>query len=56
MKEREGKKHGTNGKQQVWRKLYLAVDINMHETIAAELSASNVTGGEVLLNLLKQTR
>ncbi|ATF10022.1 Mobile element protein [Candidatus Enterovibrio altilux] len=28
----------------------------MHEIIASELSASNMTDGEVLLNLFKQTR
>ncbi|WP_139158999.1 IS5 family transposase, partial [Vibrio sonorensis] len=34
----------------------LAVDTDTHELIAAELSLSNVTDGEVLPNLLKQTR
>ncbi|ATF10251.1 Mobile element protein [Candidatus Enterovibrio altilux] len=37
-----------NGKRQVWRKLHLAVDINTHKIIIAELSTSNVTDGEVL--------
>ncbi|ATF08832.1 hypothetical protein BTN50_0295 [Candidatus Enterovibrio altilux] len=32
----------------------MAVDINTHEIIIAELSASNMTGGEVLSNLRKQ--
>ncbi len=50
------KKHGTDGKQRVWRKLHLAVDTETHEIIAAELSLSNVSDGEVLPNLLKQTR
>lgn len=50
------KKHGTDGKHRVWRKLHLAVDTDTHEIIAAELSLSNVTDAEVLLNLLKQTR
>ncbi|MCG8704042.1 IS5 family transposase [Vibrio vulnificus] len=50
------KKHGTDGKRRVWRKLHLAVDTNTHEIIAAELSLSNVTDAEVLPNLLKQTR
>ncbi|ATF09100.1 hypothetical protein BTN50_0573 [Candidatus Enterovibrio altilux] len=31
------------------------VDINTHAIMATELSASNVTDGEVLPNLLKQT-
>jgi hypothetical protein len=50
------KKHGTDGKRRVWRKLHLAVDTNTHEIVAAELSLSNVTDAEVLPNLLKQTR
>ncbi|MFA0178754.1 transposase, partial [Vibrio lentus] len=43
-------------KRRVWRKLHIAVDTNTHEIIAAELSLSTVTDGEVLPNLLKQTR
>ncbi|EGR08377.1 transposase DDE domain protein [Vibrio cholerae HE48] len=54
--KRKVKKHGTDGKRRVWRKLHLAVDANTHEIIAAELSLSNVTDAEVLPNLLKQTR
>ncbi len=50
------KKHGTDGKRRVWRKLHLAVDTSTHEVVAAELSLSNVTDAEVLPNLLKQTR
>ncbi|MEZ9183237.1 IS5 family transposase [Vibrio splendidus] len=50
------KKHGTDGKRRVWRKLHIAVDTSTHEIIAAELSLSTVTDGEVLPNLLKQTR
>ncbi len=49
------KKHGTDGKCRVWRKLHIAVDADTHEIIAAELSLSNVTDAEVLSNLLKQT-
>ncbi|ATF08897.1 Mobile element protein [Candidatus Enterovibrio altilux] len=49
------KKNGTDGEQQVWRKLHLVADTNMHEIIATELSTSNITGDEVLPNLLKQT-
>lgn len=50
------KKHGTDGKRRVWRKLHIAVDIDTHEIIAAELTLSGVTDLEVLPNLLKQTR
>lgn len=50
------KKHGTDGKRRVWRKLHLAVDTSTHEIIAAELSLSNVTDAEALPALLKQTR
>ena len=50
------KKHGTDAKRRVWRKLHLAVDTSTHEIVAAELSLSNVTDAEVLPNLLKQTR
>ncbi len=50
------RKHGTDGKRRVWRKLHLAVDTDTHEIIAAELALSGVTDVEVLPNLLKQTR
>ena len=50
------KKHRTDGKRRVWRKLHLAVDTDTHEIIAAELTLSGVTDAEVLPNLLKQTR
>ncbi len=50
------KKHGTDEKRRVWRKLHLAVDTSTHEIVAAELSLCNVTDAEVLPNLLKQTR
>ncbi|MGR5418438.1 IS5 family transposase [Vibrio diabolicus] len=50
------KKHGTDGKHRVWRKLHLAVDTDTHEIIVAEFSLSNVSDGETLPNLLKQTR
>ncbi len=50
------KKHGTDEKQLVWHQLHLVVKINTHEGIAAEFSASNITDGEVLPNLLKQIR
>ncbi len=50
------KKHGTDGKSRVGRKLHLAVDTDTHEIIAAELTLSGVTDVEMLPNLLKQTR
>ena len=50
------KKHGTDGKRRVWRKLHIAVDTSTHEIVAAELSLSNVTDAEVFPYLLKQTR
>ncbi len=50
------KKHGMGGKRRGWRKLHIAVDTSTHELIAAKLSLSTVTDGEVLPNLLKQTR
>jgi hypothetical protein len=50
------KKHGTDGKRRVWRKLHLAIDTDTHEIIAAELTLSDVTDAEVFPNLLKQTR
>lgn len=53
---RKSKKHGTDAKRRVWRKLHIAVATNTHEIIAAELSLSTVTDEEVLPNLLKQTR
>ncbi|ATF08881.1 Mobile element protein [Candidatus Enterovibrio altilux] len=42
-------------KRRVWCKLYLVRDINTHEIIAVELSAANVTDGEALSNLFKQS-
>ncbi|HFQ5219159.1 TPA: IS5 family transposase [Vibrio vulnificus] len=53
---RKVEKHDTDRKRCVWRKLHLAVDTDTHEIIAAELSLSNLSDGEVLPNLLKQTR
>lgn len=35
------KKHGTDGKRRVWRKLHIAVDTNTRETVAAELSSQH---------------
>ena len=48
------KKHSTNGKRRVWRKLYIAVDSHTHEIIGAELSLSSVPDAEVMPNFLKQ--
>ncbi len=48
------KKHGTDGKRRVWRKLHIAVNTSIHEIVAAELSLSNVADAEVLPNLLKR--
>lgn len=50
------KKHETDCKRRVWRKLHLAVGTDTDESIAAELTLSGVTVVEVLTNLLKQTR
>ncbi|ATF09955.1 hypothetical protein [Candidatus Enterovibrio altilux] len=36
--------------------MHLAIDINSHKIIAAKFNASNITGGEVRPNLLKQIR
>ena len=52
----ESQKHGADGKRRTWRKLHIAVDTNTHEIIIAGLSLSTVTDGEILPNLLKQTR
>lgn len=49
------KKHGTDGKRRVWRKLHIAVGTHTHEIIGTEFSLSNVTDAEVMPNLLKQT-
>ncbi len=50
------KQDGADDKRRVWHKLHLAVDINIHKSITAKLSLSNVIDGKVLPNLLKQTR
>lgn len=41
------KKHGTDGKRRVWRKLHITVYMDTHEIIVAELSLSNMTDTEV---------
>ncbi|CAH1536806.1 hypothetical protein THZG08_580003 [Vibrio owensii] len=47
------KKHGTDGKRRVWRKLHIAVETSYHEIVAADLNLSNVTDAEALPCLLK---
>ncbi len=56
IQEWKVRKHGTDGKRRIWRKLHIGVDVVIHEIIAAELTFSNVSDGDVLPNLLKQTR
>ncbi len=53
--EEKIKKYRIDGKRLVWHKFHFTIDIHTHEVIAAEFNASNVTKGEVLPNLLKQT-
>lgn len=48
--EWKAKKHGTDTKHRVLRKLHLAVDTNTHEIIASELTLLGVTDVEVLPN------
>jgi hypothetical protein len=47
------RKHGV-GKRRTWRKLHLAIDVNSHEIVAAELTDEGVTDGEVFGDLLDQ--
>lgn len=49
------KKHG-NEKRRTSRKLHLAVDLDTHEVISAEVSLVNVGDSEVLLTLLNPLR
>ncbi len=51
----EGEKHGAE-KRRTWRKLHLAVDVDTHETISAEVSLVNVSDSEVLPTLLNPLR
>ena len=50
------KKHGTDGKRRVCRRLHMELDTSPHEIVAEALSLSNATDAELLPNLLKQTR
>ncbi|HFQ4941535.1 TPA: IS5 family transposase [Vibrio vulnificus] len=49
------KKHGAE-KRRTWRKLHLAVDVETHEAISAEVSLVNVGDSEVLPTLLNPLR
>lgn len=49
------KKHGVE-KRRTWRKLHLAVDVDTHEAISAEVSLVNVGDSEVLPTLLNPLR
>lgn len=49
------KKHGAE-KRRTWRKLHLAIDVDTHEAISAEVSLVNVGDREVLPTLLNPLR
>lgn len=49
------KKHGAE-KRRTWRTLHLAVDVDTHEAISAEVSLVNVGDSEVLPTLLNPLR
>lgn len=49
------RKHGYE-KRRTWRKHYLAVDVDTHEVISAEVSLVNVGESEVLPTLLNPLR
>lgn len=49
------KKHGAE-KRRIWRKLYLAVDVDTHDVISAEVSLVNVGDSEALPTLLNPLR
>jgi len=49
------KKHGAE-KRRTWRKLHLAVDVETHEAISAEVSLVSVGDNEVLPTLLNPLR
>ncbi|ATF09578.1 Mobile element protein [Candidatus Enterovibrio altilux] len=46
--------HGIDGKQRVWRKLHVAIDINTHKIIAAALSGSHLTNSQELPSLARR--
>ena len=43
-------------KRRIWRKLHLAVDVDTHEAVSAEVSLVNVGDSEVLPTLLNPLR
>ncbi len=49
------KKHGSE-KRRTWRKLHLAVDVETHEVISAEVCFVSVGDNEVLPTLLNPLR
>lgn len=49
------KKHGSE-KRRTWRKLHLAVNVDTHEIISAEVSLVNVGDNEVLPTLINPLR
>jgi len=49
------KKHRSE-KRRTWRKLHLAVDVDSHEIISAEMTLINVGDSEVLPALLNPLR
>lgn len=51
----ESEKHGAE-KRRTWRKLHLAVDVDTHEAISAEVSLVNVGDSEVLPNYAERSR
>lgn len=51
----EGEKHCAE-KRRTWRKLHLAVDVETHEAISAEVSLVSVSDSEVLPTLLNPLR
>ncbi|MFW7525155.1 transposase [Vibrio ostreicida] len=53
--EWEVKKHGAE-KRRTWCKLHLAVDVDTHEAISAEVSLVNVGDSEVLPTLFNSLR
>ena len=52
--EKKVKKHVTDGKRRVWRKLHIPVDISTHEIVATELSLSSLTDAECFSTYLNR--
>ena len=53
--ERKVKMHGSE-KRRTWRKSHMAVDVDSHEIISAEMTLVNVGDSEVLPTLLNPLR